>query len=225
MRTHGDAYESAEYADGVAAQMAVERGDQPTAAADCETHDVLIVDPVATTMTILGPMAESAARSLALGLTRRPAAPDGAEIHVRDHSDACTHDGFEREAWRDPERVADLTEAEAGPPVFPRARDVLAALGDGQVWNNAVRIMSGRDAERERDKQITENVAALVTRANAAATALGDIERAVIELVRYYDAEICDGWDEADLRQEIEVAGRALRSIARIAEIRAAKEG
>lgn len=38
MRTSGDAYESAEYRDGVAAQMAAERGERPAAPAGDTRH-------------------------------------------------------------------------------------------------------------------------------------------------------------------------------------------
>jgi hypothetical protein len=192
------------------------------------THDVLIVDPTHT-LTIFGPMTENAAKSLAIGLMRGDA-PDGTEINVLDHHPyACTHDLFDRDDWRDPERVADMVEAETAPPMFPSTHDVLVALNGGtwagSGWEKATGLMLARDADREQDEQITANVAALVTRTQAAATALGNVEQVVNDLVRYYDVEIAEGWDEADLRHEIEVAARALRSIERIAQIRAAKEG
>src|ERR1700734_1919423 len=79
--------------------------------------DVVVTRPDGTTAAY-GPMTSNQALSLAIGL-KRVRASDATVIDTAAHADDHDHPLFDRAAYRDPERVADMAEAEDMAPAFP----------------------------------------------------------------------------------------------------------
>lgn len=77
------------------------------------------------------------------------------------------------------------------------------------------------DAGWERNQQ--QAMRAMNAGLDQAEQGAGQVTRALGELVALYDVEIVEGFEEGDIRHELETIRRSLRNIRRIAKVRQAE--
>ena len=149
--------------------------------------------------------------------------PEGTEITTAPHASGCDHpDAYETHPCNGDALAAILRSTrEADDPVarFPdlltRMIMIHGADDAGSAWLTACGIV-------DRDAEVDEAVAEL---ARTISTARNAVSHATVTLTRLrsnqvYDVELAEGGNGADLLHELDVAARALRNAARIAEWR-----